>query len=233
MKKVLLALLVSSLAVHASAQDMVIFQSNMRSKAANKFYEEEFRTVGSYQVKGNSYLFKGKNVSDIFTTLGYGVNVGIVFDAYTQQVAVLQPSGTAVINLSLDEVDSFYLKVDNEGRFKGPAMFRNMSKIDASRQEYMQELVNGTKYKLYKHHYAELENASDNIAQSNLKQFVMKSDWYFVDLTTSDRKLIKIKPNLKSLKAYFKTSASLPILENAGSLNTEDKVTLFFEALNS
>ncbi len=234
MKYLISVLLLVASSLFGYAQEVVIFQSNMRSKAANRMYEEEFRTVGSYKVKGNSYLFKGKNVSDIFTTLGYGANMGVVYDTYSQQFGVIQPDGASVINLSLEEVDSFYFKIDKEGHFKGPAMFRNVSRFDASQNKYMQELVNGPKYKVYKHYYAELENASGNIAQSDLKQFEIKSDYYFIDYTARGEKvLVKIKPNLKGLKAYFKSSSSLNILDQSGILTTEEKLISFFDSLNS
>ena len=234
MKQLLIAAFFAATAFISQAQDMVVFQSNMRSKAANQFYEEEFRTVGTYKVKGNSYLLKGNNVSDIYTTLGFGVNIGVVFDTYNQQVAVMQEDKKSVVNLSFQELDSFYMKIDNDNKVKGPVMFRNMTKIDPSMEYYMQELVNGGKYKLYKSYYAEMFNASNNIAQTNLKEFEIKSDFYFVDYTTGgERKVVKIKSNLKSLKEYFKNNpAALKILSDYPSKNLEEKLTVLFETVN-
>lgn len=235
MKSLITSLILISSAVSSNAQDMVVFQSNMRSKAANKFYEEEFRTVGTYKVKGNSFLLKGNNVSDIFTTLGYGVNLGLVFDTHTQHVAVMQPDKTSVIDLAFDEIDSFYLKIDYSNKLKGPVMFRNMTLIDPSLQFYMQELVNGRNYKLYKSYYSELINASTNIAQTNLKEFEIRSDYYYIDCTQEGPlKPIKIKTNMKNLKEIFNNNESvLNILSNYTSGNREEKLIAVFETADA
>ena len=235
MKSIFAFFLVSSIAFTVQAQDMVIFQSNMRSKAANKFYEEEFRTVGTYKVKGNSYLMKGNNVSDVFTTLGYGINMGLVFDTYTQQVGVMQEDKQSVINLSFNELDSFYMKVDNENKLKGPVMFRNMTKIDPSMQYYMQELVNGNKYKLYKSFYADMVNASNNIAQTNLREFEIRSDYYYIDNSKEGKgKVIKLKANMKGLKDIFKDNpAVLKVISDYPSKNNEEKLVAVFETANA
>lgn len=215
--------------------EITVFNSNMRSKAANQFYEEEYRRVGVYKVKGNSYLMKGNNVSDLFSTLGYGTNLALVYDTYTQQVAVMQPDKKSVINLSLDEVDSFYMKVDNDKLLTGPMMFKNMTKIDPSVKSYMQELVQGGKYSLYKSYYADMKNAALDVAQTNLKEFEIRSDFYFVDNSKgADKKVIKIKSNMKSLKEYFKADPdALKILDNAAFAQLEQKLIAFFDTVNA
>jgi hypothetical protein len=228
-------LLNTSIPSIAQGGEITVFNSNMRSKAANKFYEEEFRTVGVYRVKGNPYLMKGNNVSDLFSTIGYGANLSLVYDTYTQQVAVMQPDKKSVVNLSLDEVDSFYMKIDNDKVLTGPMMFKNMTKIDPSVKSYMQELVQGGKYSLYKSYYADMKNAAMDVAQTNLKEFEIRSDFYFVDNSkAADRKLVKIKGNLKNLKEYFKAEPeALKILDNDAFALVEQKLMAFFDTLNA
>lgn len=224
-----------SISVQSMAQgEITVFNSNMRSKAANQFYEEEYRNVGIYKVKGNSYLMKGNNVSDLFSILGYGTNLALVYDTYTQQVAVMQPDKKSVINLSMDEVDSFYLKVDNDKLLTGPMMFKNMTKIDPSVKSYMQELVRGGKYSLYRSYYADMKNAAMDVAQTNLKEFEIRSDYYFIDNTKgTEKKLVKIKGNLKNLKEYFKNDTDALQVLNNNSLPVDQKLTLFFDTVNA
>lgn len=233
---ILAAICCMNISVQSMAQgEITVFNSNMRSKAANQFYEEEYRRVGVYKVKGNSYLMKGNNVSDLFSTLGYGVNLALVYDTYTQQLAVMQADKKSIITLTLDEVDSFYLKVDNDKLLTGPMMFKNMTKIDPSVKSYMQELISGGKYSLYKSYYADMKNAAMDVAQTNLKEFEIRSDYYFVDNSKgADKKLVKIKSNMKSLKEYFKADAeALKILDNPDFTQPEQKLFAFFDTVNA
>lgn len=216
----------------AQAPDMTIFQSNMRSKAANRFYEEEFQRIGAYKVKGNSYLLKGKNVVDLYTTLGYGTNMPLVFDTYTQQASILLENKIDIVALSQEELDSFIIKVDNDGKFTEPAFFINASKIDASKKLYLQRLTNGSKYNLYKSFIAEMRPAAMDIAQTNVKEFEIVSEYYYLDMASKES-FIKIKPNTKNLKETFKEQkAALDILNIKTSQNLELKLIAFFNKIN-
>ena len=217
----------------SQAPDMTIFQSNMRSKAANRFYEEEFQRIGAYKVKGNSYLLKGKNVVDLYTTLGYGTNMPLVFDTYTQQASILLENQKDMVSLSHEELDSFIIKVDNDGKFTEPAFFINAGKIDASKKLYLQRLTNGSKYNLYKSFIAEMRPAAMDIAQTNVKEFEIVSEYYYLDMTSKES-FIKIKPNTKNLKEFFKDQkAALDILNAKTSDKLELKLVAFFNKINS
>ena len=215
-----------------SAQDMMVFQSNMRSKATSKFYAEEFQRIGNYKVKGNSYLFKGANVSDLFTTLGYGVNMPVVFDTYTQKVSVMQANKTDIVTLSFDELDSFIVKIDNDKRFTRPATFINANKIEPGKKLYLERLATGAKYSLYKSYKAEMERAALDVAQTNLMEFQIRSEFYYLPAGASE--FIKIKPNLSSLKKQFANDPdALKLLANTTKEKLEEDLTFFFDVLNS
>jgi hypothetical protein len=214
------------------AQDMMVFQSNMRSKATSQFYQEEFKRIGNYKVKGNSYLLMGANVSDLFTTLGFGVNMPLVFDTYTQEVSIMQENKTDIIKLSLEELDSFFVKIDNDKKFAQPAFFINASKMEAGRKMYLQRLTSGAKYSLYKSYRAELRPAALDVAQTNVKEFEITSEYFYLDNETK-KTFIKIKPNTASLKKQFTDdTAALALLDNTNKENLEEHLVSFFDKLN-
>ncbi len=220
-------------AAKSQMTDMTIFQSNMRSKAANQFYQEEFQRIGANKVKGNSYLLKGKNVVDLYTTLGYGANMPLVFDTYTQQASLLLENKKDIVALNQEELDSFYIKVDNDGKFTEPAFFINASKIDASKKLYLQRLTNGLKYNLYKSFIAEMRPAAMDLAQTNVKEFEIVSEYYYLDMVSKES-FIKIKPKAKNLKEIFKEQkAALDILNTMSSESLELKLIAFFDKINT
>jgi len=205
----------------------------MRSKSTSQLYQEEFQRIGNYKVKGNSYLLKGANVSDLFTTLGFGVNMPLVFDAYTQQASILLENKKDIVALNQEELDSFYIKVDNDGKFTEPAFFINASKIDASKKLYLQRLTNGLKYNLYKSFIAEMRPAAMDLAQTNVKEFEIVSEYYYLDMVSKES-FIKIKPKAKNLKEIFKEQkAALDILNTMSSESLELKLIAFFDKINT
>lgn len=219
--------------IKSQGGEIILLNSNVRSTILNKS-DDEYRRIGNYKVKGNSYLLKGNNVSELFSTMGHGSNFSLIYDTYTQELGVVQQGKESFISLSLNDVDSFCMKVDNDKILTGPMMFKNMTKIDPSVKSYMQVLIAGGKYNLYRSYYADMKNVSVNIAQNNLKEFEIKSDYYFVDNSKgADKKLVKIKASLKNLKEYFKTEAStLKILDNSEPEQADQKLIAFFDAMN-
>jgi hypothetical protein len=221
--------LFASMSSHAQVTDMTIFQSNMRSKATNQFYQEEFRRVGSYKVKGSSLLLKGHNVTDLYSTLGYGTNLPIIFDCYTQKLSILQENGTDVIQLTNDEVDSFRVKIDKDINNSVPMLFINAEKIDPSRKMFLQQLTNEKRYNLYKHYLADMKPAAMDVAQTNVMEFKIVDEYYFLD--NNEGSFVKIKPNGKSLREQFKDKKeALKTLDSA--LPLETRLRLFFGQVN-
>ncbi|MES2779945.1 MAG: hypothetical protein V4651_08635 [Bacteroidota bacterium] len=204
----------------------------MRSKATSQFYQEEFQRIGNYKVKGNSYLLKGANVSDLFTTLGFGVNMPLVFDTYTQNVSVMQENKKDIVTLSFEELDSFFVKIDNDKKFTQPVTFINANKIEPGKKMYFQRLADGSKYSLYKSYKADMQRAALDLAQTNVMEFVINSEFYY--LPKGATQFVKIKPNLTTLKKQFAAETeALQVLNNTTKENFEENITFFFDLLNS
>jgi hypothetical protein len=220
-----------------SAQNQVtIFPSNTRSRATSQFYQEEYQRIGNYQVKGNSYFLKGANISDIFTTLGYGTNVPIVFDAHTQQPSILLENKKDMVKLSFEELDSFIVKVDNEKEkvFTEPVIFINASKIEKGFKMYLQRLTSEAGYNLYKSYKAEMKPAALDVAQTNLMQFEISSEYFYLDTSASGKKsFVKIKSNAEALKKKFSDKKdAVEILKDLNKENMERLLVTFFEKIN-
>ncbi len=224
-------LIFTSMQSVAQMTDMTVFQSNMRSKATSQFYREEFVRIGAYKVKGSPLLLKGNNVTDLYSTLGFGTNLPIIYDCYTQKLSILQENGTDIVELMNDEVDSFKVKIDKDINNTVPMLFINAEKIDASKKMYLQQLTNEKRYNLYKHYIADMKPAAMDVAQTNVMEFKMVNEYYLLD-HSSKGSFVKIKSNGKSLKEQFKDNKeALKTLDRDQPLET--KLLLFFGQVNN
>lgn len=218
-------------AAATQAQDMTVFQGNSRSKAAMQFYQEEYKRVGAFKVKGNSLVLEGNNVTDLYSSLGPGANLPLVFDAYSQDLSIMLANRTEVVKLTFDEVDSFIVKVDTDKKYLEPTMFLNAYKLDPSKKMYMQRLATGPKYSLFKSFFTELRPAASDLAQTNVREFEIVSEYYY--LPAKGTEFIKIKKNAKAIKKLFESEKdSIEKLEKNFDQNFEPTLVTFFEALN-
>jgi hypothetical protein len=224
------SLCLGSIAAHAQMTDMTVFKSNMRSRATSQFYQEEFQRIGAYKVKGNSFFLKGNNVTDLHSTLGYGVNLPIIYDTYSQKLSILQENRKDVVQLLNDEVDSFRVKVDKDLNNTTPMLFVNAEKTDPSKKFYLQKLTNGRKYNLYKHYWADMKPAAMDVAQTNVMEFKIVSDFYYADAAEKGT-FTKIKPNMKGLKEKFKDNQDATNVLNSDK-SMEDKLLWLFNVVD-
>lgn len=224
------------LPVLAVAQNqVVIFPSNTRYRATSQYYQEEaFQRIGNYQVKGNSYLLKGANITDTYTTIGYGSNLPVVFDAYTQQVSILLENKKDMVKLTSAELDSFIVKIDNEKKFQDPVIFINASRMESGKKMYLQRLTNEAGYNLYKSYKAEMKPAALDIAQTNIMAFEILSEYFYLDNnSTSKQSFVKIKMNAEGLKKKFADKPeAVELLRGINKEKQEDILIAFFEKLN-
>ncbi|MCP9753312.1 hypothetical protein [Ferruginibacter sp. HRS2-29] len=194
---------------------------------------EAYRTMGVYRVKGSSAFLRGANATDVFMNVGYARNVNVVWDTYDQKFGVLIENDTKLLNLEFSGVDSFQVNKDTFGKLGTPSMFVNASRLDGKKKFFVQRLTNGNKFGLYKSYRSEMVPASDNIAQTNLQQFELKNEYYYVD-NSAPKGYKKLKPNANFLREEFKGNAKAQaFLANASfDDNKEAKLIAFIDALN-
>lgn len=215
-----------------SAQEMMVSQPNVLTRAMGQLNREEFQRVGIYKVKGNSYVLEGANVSDIYTTGGFGNNLPLVFDAYSQKVSIIQANKTDIATLSFEELDSFVVKTDNDKRFYRPTLFINAAKIEPGNKKFFERLLQGPKYGLYKSYKADMRKATSDLAQTNIMEFEIVSEYFY--LPAGAHEFVKIKPNLSGLKKQFALETeALQVLNSSTKDNFQDNLVVFFEVVNA
>jgi len=229
-KCIVLGTMFISSAFVANAQASLTFLNGSTMQSANRM-NEEFVNVGAFKVKGNSYVLKGANRADIYTPLGTGTNIPLVYDANTQQISVLQDDHSKVVDIKPEQLDSFTVKLasDDIAIVSAPAFFINASRYEPSKKFYLQRLTNGSKFNLYKLYKTELRPAALDVAQTSLREFEITPEYYYMDMSAR-KEFVRIK-KASGLKKDFKdNAAALQTLE--ADVKTELKYVTFFEALN-
>jgi len=194
--------------------------------------QNSFRRIGAYKVKGTPYLYGAAYKADVYTNTQVGANVIVAYDTYDQHLEVFDKGNKQSITKDGTEIDSFYLRADSNTLFKEDLFFVN-SKLFApsTKSIFLQEVAKGSKYSLYKAYRSDLGMVSENYVQSELRQFDLKIDFYYVDNTT--KKFTKLKTTLKALKSEFKGVVVDDFVSSEGlNSNPEDELHKFFMLLN-
>ncbi len=195
--------------------------------------EGAYILVGTYKVKGSPYLFGGKNNADLFTPREKAYNIDISYNTYNQEVEFLSTSNpnTPLVK-EAGEVDSFIIKQDIESGLVTDIKFLYGSHVGSSEKAYFQVVEEGKRFSLYKRYKADLGYVSDNYVQSDLRQFDLVADYFFLD--TETKKFKKLKVNLGSIIKEFRNIKDLtPVAgKEAFSANPEYEMKKIFAYLN-
>ncbi|MCP9753311.1 hypothetical protein EGI32_20350 [Ferruginibacter sp. HRS2-29] len=220
----------SSLVADAQLPASMTFINSSALQGANRM-NDEFVNVGAFKVKGNSYVLKGANKSDIYTNLGFAADMPLVYDANTQTVSVLQEDHSKVVDIKLDQLDSFSVKLTNDdiAVVSAPAFFVNASRYEPSKKYYLQRLTNGSKFNLYKLYKTELRPAALDLAQTSLREFEITPEYYYMDMSTR-KEFVRIRKEGTLKKDFKDNAAALQAL--SVDAKTELKYVRFFDALN-
>lgn len=174
----------------------------------NKLLREQqgegvYKLIGTYKVKGFSYLFAPKLNADIFSAKESASNIRVTYDTYNQEIEFYSSANSATGLVKLPgEIDSFVLKQKTEAGIMQDIRFVYGPLIGANEKVYFQVIAVGSRFSVYKRYKAELGYVSDNYVQSELRQFDMLSDYFYYDAVT--KKMKKIKLNLSNVTKEFK-----------------------------
>jgi hypothetical protein len=229
---VLLSVLFCSevMAQQASYTDPVIaYQRILLEKSG----EGSYRKIGTFKVIGSPYFWGGEVKGDIFAAKEKGVDVYVDYDTYYQQLEVRNSKQAEKMNMSLKDVDSFFLFIREESGNKKQFFFINAAFLDKSKKMFVAELFKGQKFALYKSYKSSLGYVSTNYVQSELRQFDMDIEYYYYNQATPG-KLKKLKLSDKALIAEFKDIRDITELVKAGDLEKNPESVLFsiFASLN-
>lgn len=175
----------------------------------NKLLREQqgegvYKLIGTYKVKGISYLFGQKLTADIFSATETGKSISINYDTYNQEIEFFTAENSAKSLVKTPgDIDSFTVKPNNDAGITREMHFIYGPLAGSSEKAYFQVLARGKRFSLYKRYKSELGYVSDNYIQSELRQFDMLSDYFYYDAIT--KKMKKIKLNLSNVSKEFKS----------------------------
>lgn len=187
-----------------------------RNKLLREQQEEGvYKLIGTYKVKGVSYLFAPKLNADIFSVKESASNIRITYDTYNQEIEFYSSANpTTPLVKNPGEIDSFILKQNSEAGIMKNILFIYGPLIGATEKAYFQVIAAGSRFSVYKRYKAELGYVSDNYVQSELRQFDMISDYFYYDTVT--QKMKKLKLSLSNLIREFKR------IKDISSVTTND-----------
>ena len=178
--------------------------------------------IGGYRVKGSPYLFSQNVHGYIFLTKNNGVATELAYDTYNQQLQFYIPETQQTGTEKLEDVDSFYISKD-ENTVKQNMVFINARIIDPSKKYFLQKLVGGNKYSLYKLNKSELQIPSDNYVESDLREFDLEQQYFYLE--KGGKALKKIKPSFRFLKNEFK-DVTIDNMVNDAELSNDPDIAL-------
>ena len=209
-------------------------QSNLEPALAYNLLDIQnsstYMMIGNFKVKGTPYLFGGKKKGDIYAKNQFGSDVVISFNTYNQDIE-FDMNGNTGLTKKVSEVDSFVLKPDGD-YYLTDLFFINSTLVGADEKCFFQVLSEGLKFNLYKKYSSRLEISSSNYVQSELRQFALISEYYYLD--KSINKIKKLKLNKKAIINEFKATIDLTndIKEFNLGVETENVMKVIFLILN-
>ena len=181
------------------------------------------KLIGPYKVVGSSFLFGERNKGDMFSTEAKAFNVFLSYNTYNQEVEFYSTSnpGKSLVR-EAGTLDSFTFHANTELGITTPLKFIYGSILGVKEKQYYQEIYAGSSYSLYKRYKSDLGYNSTNLAQSELRQFDLLTDYYYS--TAGAKGLKKIKPNAPAFIKEFKEVKDLSavITAEAFTSNPED-----------
>ncbi len=190
-----------------------------------------YQLVGTYKVKGTQYLYGGGLPATVFAKDGVIKNIQLNYDTYKQQLEVYFTNKVEPGLKKLNETDSFNVFV-NTTDFKSELHFYSAQLFDSTQNFFLQSVFIGPKYQLYKRYKSELGYVSENIIQSELRQYELVYDYFYV--TAGKKELKKIKLTAGGVTKEFKKIKDVSGIVEAGSFifNPEEILTKIFQSIN-
>lgn len=201
----------------------------IREKTGDGVYKQ----VGTFKVVGTPYLFGERNKGDMFSTEAKAFNVHLSYNTYNQQVEFYSSANPdKALMKETGEIDSFILHSSIEKGLLSPAKFIYGKHIGSDEKAYFLELYAGPKYAVYKKYKSDLGYVSANYIQSDLRQFDMLFDYYYLDVQKKSLKKLKASsPAIAKELSKIKDISEVFTGEEF-SVNQEASLQKTFEYLN-
>lgn len=166
--------------------------------------------IGPYKVIGSPFLYGEHHPGDLFSTETKAFNIHISYNTFNQELEFYSTSNPdKPLIREPGTLDSFVIQKDESLKILSPLKFVYGTILGSKEKAYFLEMVKGDSYSLYKRYKSELDYVGTNLAQSELRQFDLKYDYYYV--TANDKSIHKIKPTYSSFVKEFKRVMDLSV----------------------
>jgi hypothetical protein len=206
------------------------------AQAYNKLLIEKqqntYQRIGVYKVRGSLYLFGGNNEGKIYPAGDSGYNVTISYSSFSKEVSFTAAQLNGLTGTKKPgSVDSFVLKANTASGFASDLKFVYAPLVGLKEKTYLQQMISGPDYHLYKKYNSELEIIPDNYGPADLLQFNISVSYYYDD---GSGKLSQFKPEPSFLRKLITESKKndLSVNEDALMTNKDAELERIFARLN-
>lgn len=163
---------------------------------------DSYMRIKNYKVIGSPYLFGQKIKGDLFAKGETAADIALSYNTYNNEVEFYSRSNSSQpLIKEVQQVDSFTIHKNPAAGVIENLHFINGSFIYDDGKSFYQVIQTGQHYDLYKKYVGELAVVSTNYIQSELRQFDLNYDYYYLD--HKSKKLKKLKVSNAGLKKEF------------------------------
>lgn len=213
--KLLLFFFLVSFTVIAYAQQAAYSDA---AQAYNKLLIEKsnnsYTRIDNYKVVGSPYLFGGKNRGNLFARKEFAYDINLSYNTYNNEIEFYSSSNPSKSLIKdFEMVDSFILKQNLNSGINENIKFVSSKILNAKEKGFYQIMYVGEDFDLYKKYNSTLGIVTTNYIQSELRQFDLSYEYYYLNKSTKELK--KIKLTRSGLKKEFKSIKDIsPVLDN-------------------
>lgn len=197
--------------------------------------EGTYQQIGSFKVIGTSYLFGDKLIGNVYAGKEKSENVSLGYNMYKQELDLYtNPAANAKISRPAASIDSFVVFKSQSEFLTEDLLFYSSSLLQSDLKAcFLQVVCKGKRYTLFKAYSAVFDYVSTNYIQSDLRQFSIEYNYYYLDMAT--RQLKKLKLSRKKMMDEFKSVKDIgPYYNNETfDLNPEQSLKTIFNVLNA
>jgi len=231
--KILLFICCLGLYMHGNSQQLSYSDP---AQAYNKLLIEKqqnsYQRIGVYKVRGSLYLFGGNNDGKIYPAADSGYDVAISYSPFSKEIVFTAAQLNGLTGTKKPgTVDSFMLKANTANGLTNDLKFVYAPLAGLKEKTYLQEMVGGPVYRLYKKYNSELEIIPDNYGPADLRQFNLSVSYYY---NIGNGKLSQLKAEPLFLGKLIAENKKNELSINADALVTDKDGELkrIFERLN-
>jgi hypothetical protein len=192
--------------------------------------ENKYYRIGNFKVTGTPFLFGEDQTGNVYTIRGSMKRVNLRYNIYSQEVeTTTENSAVKILSIYIADIDSFVLiaNADHNSDLK----FINKKFFQSEDKGFLQEVMLGNQYSLYKVYKATLEILTTNYAESELREFAVNYNFYYTKPGSKEIILLRNSESFLKKEFAFKQDIS-PFLSDNRTLPEEKKLVLLFQSIN-